>query len=83
VTAPSVLDAGTAPALAARMRAAAGGHRRVTVDLRHVAAVDAAGLRALRLLAARLPVVFRGPSPATRTLLALTGLRGSRRALRA
>jgi len=56
-----VLDAGTAPALAARVRAALAGHRRVTVDLRHTVAVDAAGLRVLR----RLPVVLQGPSPTT------------------
>jgi hypothetical protein len=42
--------------------AAADGHRRVVVDLRHVEAVDAAGLRALRLLATRLPVELRGPA---------------------
>lgn len=61
MTAPRVLDAGTAPALAARVRAASARHRRVTVDLRHTVAVDAAGLRVLR----RLPVVLRGPSPGT------------------
>jgi anti-anti-sigma regulatory factor len=74
VTAPPVVDARTAPALAARVRAAASTHRRVTVDLRHVEAVDAAGLRSLRLLAERLPVVLRRPPPATRARLALTGL---------
>ena len=74
VTAPAVLDARTAPALAARVRRAAAGHRRVTVDLRHVVAVDAAGLRALRLLAADLPVTLRRPSATARAHLALTGL---------
>jgi anti-anti-sigma regulatory factor len=70
--APRVLDAATAPALAARVRGAASSHRRVTVDLRHVVAVDAAGLRTLRLLADRTLVVLRGPSPSTRALLSLT-----------
>ena len=74
MTAPAVLDARTAPALAARVRRAAAGHRRVTVDLRHVVAVDAAGLRALRLLAADLPLTLRRPPPTTRARLALTGL---------
>jgi anti-anti-sigma regulatory factor len=69
-----VLDAGTAPALATRVGAAADRHRRVTVDLRHVVAVDAAGLRVLRRLATRGGVLLRGPSPTTRTLLSLTGL---------
>jgi hypothetical protein len=64
VAAPRVLDAATAPALVTLAVAAARGHRRVVVDLRHVEAVDAAGLRALRILAARLPVVLRGPAPA-------------------
>ena len=63
VAAPRVLDAATAPALVTLALAAAHGHRRVVVDLRHVEAVDAAGLRALRLLAARLPVELRGPPP--------------------
>jgi anti-anti-sigma regulatory factor len=70
-----VLDAGTAPGFAARVEAAAGGHRRVTVDLRHVVAVDAAGLRVLRRLADRLPVVLRGPShsPLVRLGMQITG----------
>ncbi len=74
VAGPRVLDAATAPAFAARVRAAAASHRRVTVDLRHVVAVDAAGLRTLRLLADRLPLVVRGLSSTTRARLALTGL---------
>jgi anti-anti-sigma regulatory factor len=78
-----VLDAGTAPALAARVQAAATRHRRVTVDLRHVVAVDAAGLRVLRRLTDRLPVELRGAMPITSALLALTGLGASRRPLRA
>jgi len=83
VAAPRVLDAATAPALVTLAVAAAHGHHRVVVDLRHVEAVDAAGLRALRLLTARLPVVLRGASPATRSRLALTGLGASGLALRA
>jgi anti-anti-sigma regulatory factor len=72
VTAPHVLDAGTAPAFAARVATAAAGHRRVTVDLRHVVAVDAAGLRVLRRLADGLPLVLRSATPSTRMLLSLT-----------
>jgi anti-anti-sigma regulatory factor len=83
VVAPRALDAGTAPALAAHVQAAAARHRRVTVDLRHVVAIDSAGLRVLRRLTDRLPVDLRGASPITRSRLALTGLGASRRAPRA
>jgi anti-anti-sigma regulatory factor len=65
VAAPRLLDAGTVPAFAVRVQAAADRHHRVTVDLRHMVAVDAAGLRVLRRLADRGPVVLRGPSPIT------------------